>query len=88
MDNWNKIKRKGLGEVPQTPSENIKSPETAPSDKRISGRTEQMNLKVSKEFKKRLKIRAAVERCLMVEVLEKALEIYERQSKNRTAKET
>jgi len=77
-----------LGEIPQIASENIKAPENAPSDKRISGRTEQMNLKVSKEFKKRLKIRAAEERCLMVEVLERALEIYsakqiyERQSKN------
>jgi len=88
MDNWIKIKRKGLGEVPQTPSENIKAPENAPSDKRISGRTEQMNLKVSKEFKRQLKIRAAEESCLMVEVLERALECYERQSKNRTSKET
>ena len=79
MDNWIKIKRKGLGEVPQTPSENIKAPENAPSDKRISGRTEQMNLKVSPEFKRRLKVLAAQEGRLMVEVLEKALEIYERQ---------
>ena len=81
MSEWNKIKRKGLGEIPQTASENIKAPEMAPSDKRISGRTEQMNLKVSKEFKKRLKILAAQEGRLMVEVLERALEIYERQSK-------
>lgn len=76
MSEWNKIKRKGLGEVPQTPSENIQAPETAPSDKRASGRTEQMNLKVSREFKKRLKMRAAQEGCLMVEVLEKSFEIY------------
>jgi predicted transcriptional regulator len=54
----------------------------APSDKRFTGRTEQMNLKVSKEFKKRLKILAAEERRLMVEVLEKALEVYERERKN------
>lgn len=82
MSEWNKIKRKGLGEIPQTASENIKAPETAPSDKRISGRTEQMNLKVSKEFKKRLKILAAQEGSLMIEVLEKALEVYERQKTN------
>ena len=79
MDNWIKIKRKGLGKVPQTPRQNIKAPENAPSDKRISGRTEQMNLKVSPEFKRRLKVLAAQEGRLMVEVLEKALEIYERQ---------
>jgi len=47
----------------------------------MTGRTEQMNLKVSKEFKKRLKILAAQEGCLMIEVLEKALEVYKRQSK-------
>lgn len=81
MSEWNKIKRKGLGEIPQVASENIKAPENAPSDKRMTGRTEQMNLKVSKEFKKRLKILAAQEGCLMIEVLEKALEVYKRQSK-------
>lgn len=81
MNEWNKIKRKGLGEVPQVASENIKAPETAPSDKRVSGRTEQMNLKVSSEFKKRLKIMAAEERCLMIEVMEKALECYEKHRK-------
>jgi hypothetical protein len=70
-----------LGEIPQVASENLKSPETAPSDKRISGRTEQLNLKASREFKKRLKIIAAEERCLMIEVMEKALESYERERK-------
>jgi len=81
MNEWNKIKRKGLGEVPQEVSENIKAPETAPSDKRVSGRTEQMNLKVSREFKKRLKIIAAEEGCLMIEVMEKALECYDKHRK-------
>ena len=65
-----------MGEVPQVASENIKAPETAPSDKRVSGRTEQLNLKTSREFKKRLKIIAAEERCLMIEIMEKALECY------------
>ena len=76
MNEWKKIKRKGLGEVPQEVSENIKAPETAPSDKRITGRTEQLNLKVSSEFKKQLKILAAEEACLMIEVLERALAEY------------
>ena len=82
MDNWTKIKRKGLGDVPQIPSENIKSPEIAPSDKRISGRTEQLNLKTRKDFKRKLRIIAAEEGCLMIEVVEKALELYEKQHKS------
>jgi predicted transcriptional regulator len=41
-----------------------------------------MNLKVSKEFKRRLKVLAAQEGRLMVEVLEKALAVYERQKTN------
>jgi len=81
MNEWSKIKRKGLGEVPQVASENIKAPETAPSDKRVSGRTEQLNLKASREFKKRLKIIAAEEGCLMIEVMEKALECYNKHRK-------
>jgi len=40
-----------------------------------------MNLKVSKEFKRKLKILAAEEGCFIVEVLEKALEAYENQRK-------
>jgi hypothetical protein len=82
MNDWNKIKRKGLGEVPQIPSENLQAPETAPSDKRITGRTEQLNLKVSREFKKKLKIIAAEKNCLMIEVMEKALECYEKNKKS------
>ena len=74
-------KRKIFGEIPQEISENIKAPETAPSDKRVSGRTEQLNLKASREFKKRLKIMAAEEGCLMIEVMEKALECYNKHRK-------
>jgi hypothetical protein len=43
-------KRKIFGEIPQEVSENIKAPETAPSDKRVSGRTKQLNFKVREEF--------------------------------------
>jgi hypothetical protein len=70
-------KRKIFGEIPQEISENIKAPETAPSDKRISGRTKQLNFKVREEFYWQLKNRAMEERCMMVEVLEKAFEEYE-----------
>ena len=49
-------KRKIFGEIPQEVSENIKAPETAPSDKRVSGRTKQLNFKVREEFYWQLKI--------------------------------
>jgi ADP-dependent phosphofructokinase/glucokinase len=81
-DNWkNKIKRKGLGVAPQEVSENIQSPELAPKDNRFTGRTKQLGLSVKPEFSKRLKILAAEEDCFIVEVLEKALECYEKHRK-------
>ena len=72
-------KRKIFGAIPQEISQNIQAPETAPSDKRISGRTKQLNFKVKEEFYWQLKNRATEERCMMVEVLEKAFEKYERE---------
>jgi len=43
-------KRKRFGEISQEISENIKAPETAPSDKRFTGRTKQLNFKVREDF--------------------------------------
>jgi hypothetical protein len=43
-------KRKIFGEIPQEISQNIQAPELAPSDKRITGRTKQLNFKVKEEF--------------------------------------
>ena len=81
-NNWkNKIKRKGLGIAPQAVSTNIQSPELAPRDNRFTGRTKQLGLSVKPEFSKRLKILAAEEDCFIVEVLEKALECYEKHRK-------
>ena len=74
-------KRKIFGEIPQEVSENLQAPETAPSDKRISGRIKQLNFKVREEFYWQLKNRAMEERCMMVEVLERALECYEKHRK-------
>ncbi|CAG8592286.1 8701_t:CDS:2 [Diversispora eburnea] len=68
-------------------SENIKAPETAPSDKRITGRTKQLNFKVREEFYWKLKNIAVEEKCLMVEILEKSLESYEREKKVKSGKE-
>lgn len=80
--NWkNKIKRKGLGNAPQEVSENIKTPELAPRDNRFTGRNKQLGLRVKPEFTKKLKTIAAEEDCLLIEVLEKALECYEKHRK-------
>ena len=51
-------------------------------DKRISGRTEQLNLKVSPNFRKKLKLLAAKKDCLLIEVLEHALEFYQKNHKS------
>ena len=82
MNEWSKIKRKVLGEIPQIASENIKAPETAPSDKRITGRTKQLNLKVKEETYWLLKEIALKEKGLMTEVLEKALKSYEQKDQS------
>jgi hypothetical protein len=70
-----------LGEAPIEASLNIKAPEVAPSDQRITGRTKPLSLKAKPEFHHELKKLAVEENCLMIEVLEKALECYERERK-------
>jgi predicted DNA-binding ribbon-helix-helix protein len=74
-------KRKAFGAIPQDISQNIQAPELAPSDKRITGRTKQLNFKVREEFYWKLKNMAVEEKCLLVEILEKSLESYERERK-------
>ena len=76
-------KRKAFGEIPQDISQNIQSPELAPSDKRFSGRTKQLNFKVREDFYWKLKNIALAEKIMMVEILEKSLEIYEKTNKNK-----
>lgn len=80
-------KRKIFGEIPQEVSENIKAPENAPSDKRVSGRVKQLNFKVREEFYWQLKNRAMEERCMMVEVLERSFAEYEREKQVQAEKE-
>jgi len=75
-----------LGEAPTEASQNLYAPETAPSDKRITGRTKPLSLKAKPEFHKELKQLAIEENCLMIEVLEKALESYKTTSQNYTRK--
>ena len=81
MNNWNKIKQKSLGEIPQEASQNLQAPETAPYDKRITGRTKQLNLKVKEKTYWKLKELALKNKCLMTEILEKALALYQKQKK-------
>ena len=76
VNDWNKIKKKSLGEIPQEASENIQAPELAPSDGRITGRTKQLNLKVKEKTYWLLKEMALKEKKLMTEILEKSLENY------------
>jgi hypothetical protein len=71
-----KIKCKGLGIAPQEASDNLETPELG-RDSRFTGRTKQLGLRVKPDFAKRLKVLAAEEDCLLVEILEKALECYE-----------
>ena len=76
-----KRKLKGLeilGEAPTEASENIRTPELAPSDGRITGRTKPLSLKATPEFHKELKRIAVEKECLMIEILEKALEVYKK----------
>jgi len=57
--------------------------------KKITGRTKQLSLKSTPEFHQRLKVLASKEKCLMIEILEQAIELYEKDRKERkkTAKE-
>ena len=77
-------KRKAFGAIPKEISSNLQAPETAPSDKRVSGRTKQLNFKVREEFYWKLKNRAVEEKCMLVEVLEKAFEEYNNQENKKT----
>jgi len=71
-----------LGEAPTEASQNLRAPETAPNDQRITGRTKPLSLKAKPEFHHELKKLAAEENCLMIEILEKALKSYERERKS------
>ena len=52
--------------------------------KKITGRTKQLSLKATAEFHQRLRTLASKKKCLMIEILEQAMELYERK---RTIKE-
>ena len=58
--------------------------------KKITGRTKQLSLKSTPEFHQRLKELAVKEKCLMIEVLEQTMELYEkaRKDKKKAVKES
>ena len=79
MNDWKKIgKRKTLGEVPREASENIKAPELVPKDKRFTGRTKKIGFTCYPEFYQELRELAFKENCKQIEILEKALEEYKK----------
>ena len=51
--------------------------------KKPTGRTKQLSLKATPKFHQRLKVLASKEKCLMIEILEQALELYEQVRKER-----
>src|SRR5579862_6830427 len=57
------------------------------SGKKLTGRTKQLSLKATAEFHQRLKVLASKEKCLMIEILERALELYEKEEVKRAIKE-
>ena len=71
-------KRKSFGEVPRGITNNLKSPESAPADKRFTGRNYQVNFKVREELYWKMKDIANRDRIMMAELLEQSLEAYEK----------
>ena len=51
--------------------------------KKPTGRTKQLSLKTTPRFHQKLKVLASKEKCLMIEILEEALELYEQVRKER-----
>jgi len=84
MNKWNKIRKtdlKSLGEAPTEISENIKAPELAPKDNRFTGRNKRIAFTCRPEFAEELRRLAFKEKCYQIEVLERALECYEKHRK-------
>ena len=82
---WQKKFRRGnLGEIPQQASNNLQAPEIAPLRKENnepSKRVKPIGFKVSEEFFWELKQLALQEKCLMVEIIEKAVDDYKNKKK-------
>src|SRR5438128_9857336 len=55
--------------------------------KKITGRTKQLSLKATTEFHQRLRTLASKKKCLMIEILEQAMELYEKEEIKQAIKE-
>jgi hypothetical protein len=87
MADLSKFKKKNLGTPPSLSDagDNLSAPEIAPVDddyidgrtKRKTGRTEQLATRVTAEFHKKVKMLAARDELKIVELLEKAIDLYE-----------
>ena len=51
-------------------------------DQRVSGRSKKMGLSAKPEFCEKLRRLSFFERCLQIEILEEALELYELEKEN------
>jgi hypothetical protein len=51
--------------------------------KKPTGRTKQLSLKATPQFHQRLKVLASKDKCLMIEILEQGLKLYEQVRKER-----
>jgi len=76
-------KKKDFGTPPVEATENLHSLEIDKRTLRKTGRVKQFNTSVSEEWMEKLKSIAYEDRLKYVEVLEKALECYEKQRKNK-----
>ena len=74
-------RKKDFGMPPQEASENLRSLEIDKRTLRKTGRIKQFNTSVSEEWMEKLKAISYEERLKYVEVLEKALECYDKQRK-------
>ena len=83
MNKWKRLRRQTLGTVPTEASINLQAPETAPLRKnaKVNVRTKPLNFKVSEKFYWELKNLALRKKCLMVEILEKAVANYQKNDK-------
>ena len=62
-------------------SKNLSAPELAPKDKRFTGRNKRIAFTCRPEFAEELRRLAYEENCYQIEILEKALECYNKHRK-------
>lgn len=79
--NKNNKKTNKLGSLVIDTSANIEQPETIHFDRRITRRTVKLATQVTPEFKRLLKQLAFEQDCMLIEIIERAIYAYAKQSK-------